>query len=164
VDDRHFATVGPKKFHGQLNICDVHQARIYISGALRKQNTLEEETMQIIRPIFILRFFILCICCLILAFPAWAESLEELNKALQGNDVEAAWKAVDGMSQKISPQQREEAIKILTRGLKKEWVRCAGDIRQSIANQLAALNAKKAIPDLLELIREKKNIDHECAE
>jgi hypothetical protein len=113
---------------------------------------------------FILRFFILPICLWISPLPIWAESLEELNKALQGNDVEEAWKAVDGMPQKISPQQREEAIKILTRGLKKEWVRCAGDIRQSIANQLAALNAKEAIPDLLGLIRQKKSIDHECAE
>ena len=48
--------------------------------------------------------------------------------------------------------------------LKKEWARCAGDIRQSIAIQLATMNAKEAIPDLLELIREKKKIDHECSE
>ncbi len=120
--------------------------------------------MRISRLTFVLRFFILSICLWISPLPTWAESLKELNKALQGNDVEAAWKAVDGMPQKISPQQREEAIKILKRGLKKDWVRCAGDIRQSIANQLAALNAKEAIPDLLELMREKKNIDHECSE
>jgi HEAT repeat protein len=125
---------------------------------------VEAETMKIMRPSFILRFSILSICLLTSALPTWAESLEELNKALQGNDVEAAWKAVEGIPQKIAPQQREEAIKILTRGLKKEWVRCAGDIRQSIANQLAALNAKEAIPDLLGLISEKKNIDHECSE
>ena len=120
--------------------------------------------MKIFKPAFILRLFILSICLWISPLPTWAESLEELIKALQGTDVEAAWKAVDGMPHKISPQQREEAIKILTRGLKKDWVRCAGDIRQSIANQLAALNAKEAIPDLLELIRQKKSIDHECAE
>ena len=120
--------------------------------------------MKISRLTFIIRLFILFICLWISPLPTWAESLEELNKALQANDVEEAWKAVDEMPQKISPQQREEAIKILMRGLKKDWVRCAGDIRQSIANQLAALNAKEAIPDLLELIRQKKSIDHECAE
>jgi HEAT repeat protein len=95
---------------------------------------------------------------------ARADSLDELKKALQGNDVEVAWKAVDGMAQKISPQQRGETIKVLITALRKEWPRCSGDIRQSIAVQLAAINAKEAIPDLLELIREKKNIDHECAE
>lgn len=120
--------------------------------------------MKISRPTLILRLFILSIGLWILPLPTWADSLEELNKALQGNDVEAVWKVVEGIPQKISPQQRKETIEILTRGLKKEWVRCAGDIRQSIANQLAALNAREAIPDLLELIREKKNIDHECAE
>ena len=94
----------------------------------------------------------------------WADSLEQLKKALQGNDVEVAWKAVDGMPQKISAQQREETVNVLTTALKKEWARCAGDIRQSIAIQLAAMKAKEAIPDLLQLISEKKNIDHECAE
>jgi HEAT repeat protein len=116
------------------------------------------------RPTFIVHLLILSICLLISALPAYAESLEGLKKALQANDVEAAWKAVDGMPQKISPQQREEAVKILTRALKKEWIRCTGDIRQSIAIQLATIKAKEAIPELLELIREKKNIDHECAE
>jgi len=90
--------------------------------------------------------------------------LEELKKALQADDIEVAWRAVDAMPQKISPQQREETVKVLMRALKKEWARCAGDIRQSIAIQLAAINAKEAIPALLELIREKKNIEHECAE
>ena len=107
---------------------------------------------------------ILLVFLLVSALPAWADPLDRLKRALQDNDVEAAWKAVDGMPQKISSAQREEAIKILTGGSKKEWVRCTGDIRQSIANQLAALNAKEAIPDLLGLIREKKNIVHECAE
>ncbi len=93
-----------------------------------------------------------------------ADSLEQLKEALQGNDVEAAWKAIDGMPQKISPQQREESVRVLTTAVKKEWSRCAGDIRQSIAAQLAAMDAKEAIPYLLDLIREKKNIDHECAE
>ncbi len=111
------------------------------------------------------------ICCLISFFCflgsaalASVDSLEDMKKALQGNDIEAAWKVVDTMPQKISAQRREETVKILTTALKKEWTRCAGDIRQSIAIQLATMNAKEAIPDLLELIREKKNIDHECAE
>ena len=95
---------------------------------------------------------------------AWADSLDDLKKALQGNDVEAAWKAVDAMPEKILPQRRDETVKVLMTALKKEWARCAGDIRQSIATQLATMNAKEAITSLLELIREKKKIDHECAE
>ncbi len=98
------------------------------------------------------------------ASPGRADLLEELKQALQANDVEAAWKAVDGMPQNISSQQREEIVKVLRTALKKEWPRCAGDIRQSIAIQLATVNAKETIPDLLELIRERKKIEHECAE
>ena len=111
-------------------------------------------------------FYLLILSAFILgsAPVTWADSLDELKKALQGNDVEVAWKAVDGMPQKISSQQREETVKVLMKALKREWPRCAGDIRQSIAIQLATLNAKEAIPDLLRLIKEKKNIDHECAE
>jgi len=113
---------------------------------------------------FFICFLISFFCFLASARLAWADSLDELKKALQANDVEAAWKAVDAMPPKISPQQREETVKVLMTTFKKEWVRCAGDIRQSIAIQLAAINAKEAIPALLELIREKKNIEHECAE
>jgi hypothetical protein len=54
------------------------------------------------------------------ARPTWADSLEELKKALQGNNVEVAWKAVDGMPQKIYAQQREETVKVLTKALKRE--------------------------------------------
>ena len=98
------------------------------------------------------------------AWLARADSLDELKKAFQTSDVEVIWRAVDEMPKEVSPQQREETVKILTQALKKEWARCAGDIRQSIAIQLAAMNAKEAIPDLLGLIREKKKIGHECAE
>jgi HEAT repeat protein len=113
---------------------------------------------------FFIYLLISFFCFLGSAWLAWADSLDELKKALQANDVETAWRAVDAVPQKISPQQREETLKVLTQALKKEWVRCGGDIRQSIAIQLATINAKEAIPALLELIREKKNIEHECAE
>jgi len=66
------------------------------------------------------------LCFLGLFSLAWADSLEELKKALQGNDVEAAWKAVDGMTQKLSPQQREETVNILRSALKKEWLAVPG--------------------------------------
>ncbi len=109
--------------------------------------------------------FLISFLCFLGSFSlTWADSLEELKEALQGDDIEVAWRAVDAMPQKISPQQREETVKVLMTALKKEWTRCAGDIRQSIAIQLATINAKEAIPALLELIREKKNVEHECAE
>ena len=113
---------------------------------------------------FSICFLISVFCFLGSAKLAWPEPLDELKKALQTNDVEVAWRAVDTIPQKISPQQREETVKVLITALKKEWARCAGDIRQSIAIQLAAMNAKEAIPDLLGLIREKRKIGHECAE
>jgi HEAT repeat protein len=120
--------------------------------------------MLIIRLTFFMYLLIAFICVLGSPSATLAGSLEELKQALQTNDVEAAWGAVRGIPQKLSPQQKEETIKVLTKALRKEWPRCAGDFRQSIADQLAALDAKEAIPDLLELIRENKNIEHECAE
>ncbi len=113
---------------------------------------------------FSICFLISVFCFLGSAGLAWPEPLDELKKALQTNDVEVAWGAIDAIPQKISPQQREETVKVLMTALKKEWPRCTGDIRQSIAMQLATMNAKEAIPGLLELIKEKKKIDHECAE
>ncbi len=113
---------------------------------------------------FFICFLISFFCFLGSPRLTWADSLEELKKALQANDVEVAWKAVDAMPRKISAQEREETVKVLMTALKKEWARCAGDIRQSIALQLATINAKEAIPALLGLITEKRNIEHECAE
>ncbi len=113
---------------------------------------------------FSICFLISVFCFLGSARLAWPEPLDELKKALQTNDVEVVWGAIDAIPQKISPQQREETVKVLMMALKKEWPRCTGDIRQSIAMQLASMNAKEAIPGLLELIKEKKKIDHECAE
>jgi len=120
--------------------------------------------MLILRSTPVTILFITSICLFGSASLNWAGSLEELQKALQANDAEVAWRAVDGIPQKLSPQEKEQTKSVLRKALKKEWGRCAGDIRQSIAAQLAALDAKEAIPDLLELIREKKNIEHECAE
>ena len=124
-----------------------------------------EETAMISKPTSFFICFLISLFCFLGSFSlTWADSLEELKEALQSNDIEVAWGAIDAMPQKIPPQQREETVKVLTTALKKEWARCAGDIRQSIAIQLATINAKEAIPALLELIREKKNIEHECAE
>jgi HEAT repeat protein len=109
-------------------------------------------------------FLFAFVCILGSASPTLATSLEKLKQGLEANDVEVAWKAINGIPRGLAPQQRDEAIRLLTKALKKEWPRCAGDIRQDIAHQLAALHAKEAIPDFLELIRTNKNIEHECAE
>jgi HEAT repeat protein len=109
-------------------------------------------------------FLIAFVCVLGSVSPTLASSLEELKQALEANDVEVAWRAINRIPRGLAPQQKEEAIKLLTKALRKEWPRCAGDIRQDIAHQLASLDAKEAIPDLLELIRANKNIEHECAE
>ncbi len=109
-------------------------------------------------------FLIAIVCVLGSVSPTSASSLEELKQALGAHDVEVAWRAINGIPRGLAPQQKEEAIKLLTKALRKEWPRCAGDIRQDIAHQLASLDAKEAIPDLLELIRANKHIEHECAE
>lgn len=96
--------------------------------------------------------------------PASAGSLEGFKQALKADDVEVVWGAVRKIPRKLSLEQKKEVIRLLTEALHKEWPRCTGDIRQSIALQLAHLQAKEAIPDILELIREGKDIEHRCAQ
>lgn len=103
-------------------------------------------------------------CVLGSVSPSLAGPLEGLQQALEADEVEAAWKAVNAIPRELSPEQKKDTIKLLTRALRKQWARCTGDIRQDIADQLASLRAKEAVPDLLELIRENKHIEHECAE
>jgi HEAT repeat protein len=90
--------------------------------------------------------------------------VEGLQQALEADEVESAWKAINAIPRELSPEQKKDTIKLLTKTLRKQWPRCTGDIRQDIADQLASLHAKEAVPDLLELIRKNKHIEHECAE
>ena len=91
-------------------------------------------------------------------------TLEEVRTTLAGDDVEAAWKALRAVPPQLSGQQRKEIICLLRKALMRQWPRCTGDIRQVIAQKLADLDGKAAIPDLLQLIRENRRISHECAE
>ena len=125
---------------------------------------MQKEIILLLRHASFMSLLIVSICVLRAASPTWAGSLEELKQALRSNDIEVAWSALRDIPQELPPQQKEETVKVLTKALRKEWARCGGDIRQSIADQLVALDAKDAIADLLKLISENKNIEHECAE
>ena len=91
-------------------------------------------------------------------------TLEEMRTTLAGDDVEAARNAIGAVPSDLSGLEREEIIGVLRKALIRQWPRCTGDIRQVIAQKLADLNARAAIPDLLELIRENRRISHECAQ
>ena len=107
----------------------------------------------------------LCFCINGRVSKVYAESrLNELRTTLAGDDVEAAWKALRAIPPQLSGPEREEIICLLRKALMRQWPRCTGDIRQVIAQKLADLDARAAIPDLLELIRENRRISHECAQ
>ena len=91
-------------------------------------------------------------------------TLEEVRTTLAGDDVEAAWNAIGAVPSDLSGPEREETIALLRKTLMRQWPRCTGDIRQTISRKLSDLDARAAVPDLLELIRQDRRISHECAE
>jgi hypothetical protein len=107
---------------------------------------------------------LLFICIIGTLSPASADRLDKLRTILEGDDVEATWQAVHTIPRGLSSPEKDETIHLLRKALMREWPRCTGDIRQAIAQKMADLDAKAAIPDLLELIREDRRISHECAE
>jgi hypothetical protein len=115
--------------------------------------------------VLVVMLAVLCLCINGRAPEVYADSrLGEFRTTLAGDDVEAAWKAIQAIPRELSGSQQEEIIHLLRKALVRQWPRCAGDIRQAIAQKLADLDAKAAIPDLLQLLREGRRISHECAE
>jgi HEAT repeat protein len=131
---------------------------------IEEMTVLREFLISTARAISGVCFVIAFVCVLGSVSPILADPSEGLQQALEADDVEAAWKAINAIPQQLSSQQKRETIKLLTKALSKQWARCTGDIRQDIADQLASLQAIEAIPELIELIRENKHIEHECAE
>jgi HEAT repeat protein len=113
----------------------------------------------------VVTLIVLCLCINGTASEVSADSrLEEFRTTLASDDVEAAWKAIRAIPRELSGPEQEEIIHLLRKALVGQWPRCTGDIRQAIAQKLADFDAKAAVPDLLQLIREDRRISHECAE
>jgi len=115
--------------------------------------------------IFPVAIVILCFCITVGGSKVSADSrLDQLRATLARGDVEAAWNAIGAVPSDLSGLEREETIALLRKTLMRQWPRCTGDIRQTISRKLADLDAREAVPDLLELIRQDRRISHECAE
>jgi HEAT repeat protein len=63
------------------------------------------------------------------------------------------------------PQHRAQIVPALIEAIRtREWDRCTGDMRDTIARALGELKAREAVAPLLELAKSGKTIDHECVE
>ena len=92
-----------------------------------------------------------------------AGKVNALLADLKSPDFETASGAVEQLRQ--YPQHRAQIVRALIEAVKtRDWNRCAGDMRDTIARMLAEWKAREAVGPLLELARSGKSIDHECAE
>lgn len=89
-------------------------------------------------------------------------TVQNLLKDLTGPDYEKAWTAARELEK--FPQFKAQIVPALIQTLRKDWSQCSGDIRESIADTLAELQAKEAVFPMLQLLRSGKNVAHECAE
>ena len=90
--------------------------------------------------------------------------VKDLEKIIEKGETEKVWTLISKIPTDLEGKDRKKVIDLLRDALFREWSRCAGDLRQVIANKLSALNAKEAVPDFLELIKKEMSIDHECAQ
>jgi len=90
--------------------------------------------------------------------------VKDLKKIIEKGETEKVWTSISNIPTDLEGKDRKKVIDLLRDALFREWSRCAGDLRQVIANKLSALNAKEAVPDFLELIKKEMSIDHECAQ
>ncbi|MBI1734499.1 MAG: HEAT repeat domain-containing protein [Candidatus Rokubacteria bacterium] len=78
-------------------------------------------------------------------------------------DFERAHAAVQALAK--HPDQRARVVPaLITLLATPEWKRCSGEMRQALATTLVTLQAREAVPALLELVKSGKPIEHECFE
>jgi HEAT repeat protein len=89
--------------------------------------------------------------------------MNALVRDLQDQDFDKAYAAAEQLRK--YPQYRPQVVAGLIETIRtRDWDRCAGDMRDTIARALGELNAKEGVIPLLELVKSGKSIEHECAE
>lgn len=95
-----------------------------------------------------------------------AATVNQLLRDLKAADYETADSAARAAwTLRDRPRFKAQIVPALIEALKtREWNRCSGDMRDSIARLLIEFKARDAVPALLDLAASSKTIDHECAE
>jgi HEAT repeat protein len=92
-----------------------------------------------------------------------AASAADLIRALQGREFTEAFAAAEALGR--MPAQRAQVVPALVDALRnREWATCSADVRDAIGRSLSELKAKDAVGPLLELVKSRKPLDHECVE
>ena len=92
-----------------------------------------------------------------------ASTVSALIRDLKDPDFDKAYRAAEQLRK--YPQYRAQVVAGLLEAITtRDWNRCAGDMRQTIAGALEALKAKEATVPLLDVVKSGKSIEHECAE
>ena len=92
-----------------------------------------------------------------------ASKVSALIRDLKDPDFDKAYGAAEQLRK--YPQQRALIVAGLIDTITtRDWNRCAGDMRQTIAGALEEHKAKEAVVPLLDLVKSGKSIEHECAE
>lgn len=92
-----------------------------------------------------------------------ASKVNALIRDLKDPDFDKASGAAEQLRK--YPQYRAQVVAGLIEAITtRDWIRCAGDMRDTIARALGELKAKEAVVSLLEVVKSGKSIEHECAE
>ena len=97
------------------------------------------------------------------ASAARIDTVGALLADVAGKDGEKAMVSADDLAAHV--RERDRIVPALIRALRTgEWDRCGGDVREAIAWALRTLDAREAVPVLLEVANSDRPIEHECAE
>ncbi len=92
-----------------------------------------------------------------------ARTVSALIRDLRSAEFEKANAAAQELAK--YPQHRAQIVPALIEAIRtREWDRCTGDMRDTIARVLGQFKAREAVVPLLELAKSGKTIDHECVE
>ena len=95
--------------------------------------------------------------------PAASATAPDLIRALQGREFTEAFAAAETLGRMQA--QRAQVVPALIDALRnREWATCSADVRDAIGRSLAELKAKEAVGPLLDLVKSRKPLDHECVE
>ena len=92
-----------------------------------------------------------------------ASPVSALIRDLKDPDFDKAYPAAEELRK--HPQYRAQVVAGLIDAIRtRDWNRCGGDMRDTIAGTLGELKAKEAVVPLLEVVKSGKSIEHECSE
>jgi HEAT repeat protein len=95
--------------------------------------------------------------------PAASATAPDLIRALQGREFTEAFAAAETLGRLHG--QRAQVVPALVDALRnRQWATCSADVRDAIGRSLAELKAKEAVGPLLDLVKSRKPLDHECVE